>query len=140
MRLITAGPFTGGSRLGGRSFTMPNWCENLLVVWSGGWNEAGEREVYDKADEGISVMLVGSKADIDPDAREVPSDEAQGFANEKGWLYFETSAKLGLHVRDAFYLLACTVMNNLLERDPKNLINTPKLTQTPPSKMAACCS
>ena len=72
-------------------------------------------------------MLIGSKADVDADERQVPNDEAQGFASEKGWLYFETSSKLGLHVRDAFYLLACTVMNRLNERDPKNLINSPKL-------------
>ena len=26
-------------------------------------------------------------------------------------------------MRDAFYLLACTVMNRLLESDPKNLVN-----------------
>ena len=75
-----------------------------------------------------------------PESREVSREEAEAFANERGWLYFEASALSGAHVRDAFYLLACTVMNNLLERDPKNLINTPKLTQTPPSKMAACCS
>ena len=50
--------------------------------------------------------------------------EAAAFAEEHGWLYFETSAKSGYHVRDAFYLLACTVMNRLLESDPKNLINS----------------
>ena len=30
-------------------------------------------------------------------------------------------AVLGLHVRDAFYLLTCEVMNNLIEADPRNL-------------------
>ena len=84
-------------------------------------------EVAEKAEEDVSIMLIGSKADVDADERQVPNDEAQGFASEKGWLYFETSSKLGLHVRDAFYLLACTVMNRLNERDPKNLINSPKL-------------
>jgi hypothetical protein len=56
--------------------------------------------------------------------RQVSTDEAQALADEHGWLYFETSAKSGFHVRDAFYLLACTVMNRLIEKDPKNLINT----------------
>ena len=70
-----------------------------------------------------SVMLVGTKVDIAAEDRQVSTDEAQQFAESHGWLYFETSAKSGVHVRDAFYLLACTVMNKLLESDPKNLIN-----------------
>ena len=49
--------------------------------------------------------------------------EAEAYAESEGWLYFETSAMTGLHVRDAFYLLACTVMNRLNEADPKNMIN-----------------
>ena len=56
-------------------------------------------------------------------ARQVSQEEAQSFSEANGWLYFETSAATGVHVRDAFYLLACTVMNKLLESDPKNLIN-----------------
>ena len=67
--------------------------------------------------------LVGTKCDIDVEERQVAMDEAQAFAEARGWLYFETSAKFGVHVRDAFYLLACTVMNRLNEADPKNLIN-----------------
>ena len=40
-----------------------------------------------------------------------------------GYLHFETSAKSGVMVRDAFYLLACTVMNAKLEADPANAAN-----------------
>ena len=36
---------------------------------------------------------------------------------------FETSAKSGVMVRDAFYLLACEVMNAKLEADPANAAN-----------------
>ena len=66
-------------------------------------------------------------------------EEAQAFAEENGWLYFETSAKSGLHVRDAFYLLACTVMNRLNESDPKNLINNESVGLGAKEKKGGCC-
>ena len=99
-----------------------------------------EGEVEAKAEPEVSVMLVGTKCDIDPEERQVTMDEAQAFAEERGWLYFETSAKIGAHVRDAFYLLACTVMNRLNEADPKNLIHGGvDVSGGKPAKKGGCC-
>lgn len=106
-------------------------ADGVVVVFDVGSRASFERvrtfwmdEIFYKGDPDASIMLVGAKADVPPEARTVPEDEAAAFAEEHGWLYFETSAKSGYHVRDAFYLLACTVMNRLLESDPKNLINS----------------
>jgi len=97
-------------------------------------------EVFFKADPGASVMLVATKMDIAAEDRQVSTEEAREFAESRGWLYFETSAKSGAHVRDAFYLLACTVMNRLLESDPKNLINDKvDIKGKGPSGKAGCC-
>ena len=46
--------------------------------------------------------------------------DGRALAEKLGYLHFETSAKSGVMVRDAFYLLACTVMNAKLEADPAN--------------------
>ena len=61
------------------------------------------------------------QADVPENERMVSDAEAQALADEHGWLYFAASAKSG--VQDAFYLLACTVMNRLIESDPKNILN-----------------
>jgi len=106
-------------------------ADGVIVVFDVGMRSSFNRvntywmdELNFKAGPDASVMLIGSKADVPADERQVSTDEAQALADEHGWLYFETSAKSGFHVRDAFYLLACTVMNRLIEKDPKNLINT----------------
>lgn len=49
----------------------------------------------------ITVMLVGNKCDLES-KRQVPREEAQAFANEKGLSYIETSAKTAVNVDDAF--------------------------------------
>ena len=59
-------------------------------------------------------------------------------ADDEGLLHFETSANTGSHVRDAFYLLTCSIMNRQIEADPKNLINT-NITEGAPPKKSGCC-
>ena len=105
-------------------------ADGVVVVFDVGKRSTFERvqsywmdELFFKADPEVSVLLVGMKADIPEPEREVSDEEAINFAEQSGWLYFSASAKSGLHVRDAFYLLACTVMNRLNESDPKNVLN-----------------
>ncbi len=105
-------------------------ADGVIVVFDVGNRTSFERvrdywldQLALKAEPDVNVMLVGSKVDLAVEARRVGREEAEDFAANHGWLYFETSALSGVHVRDAFYLLACTVMNRMLENDPKNLIN-----------------
>ena len=107
--------------------------ERLATYWKG--------EVDAKASADACVLLVAAKADLPPGERQVRFEEAQALADAHGWLYFETSAKSGVHVRDAFYLLACHLMNRALESDPKNVLNDPSiaLTDERNEKGGGCC-
>ncbi len=62
----------------------------------------------EEADESIGhrvpIIVVGNKTDL-PD-RAVPSDEARGWAESKGFLYMESSAKTGEGVADMFTVLS----------------------------------
>jgi len=106
--------------------------ERLSEHWQG--------EIERKASAEVNIVLVGAKSDVPMEARAVTAEEAQALAVERGWDYFEASAKSGTHVRDAFYLLACNVMNRLLESDPQNAINGPAVPLKPKGgKRAVCC-
>lgn len=52
----------------------------------------------------VPILCVGNKTDL-PD-RAVPSDEAKRWAEDKGFLYMESSAKTGEGVADMFTVLA----------------------------------
>eukprot|EP01064_Diplonema_japonicum_P000232 TRINITY_DN1016_c0_g1_i1.p1 TRINITY_DN1016_c0_g1~~TRINITY_DN1016_c0_g1_i1.p1 ORF type:complete len:205 (+),score=37.07 TRINITY_DN1016_c0_g1_i1:67-681(+) len=63
------------------------------------------------AGEDIVVMLVGNKSDLSyGDQRKVTTQEATQLANDKGMLYFETSAVTGEYVEEAFLKIAKSVM------------------------------
>ncbi|NXE56849.1 RAB25 protein, partial [Casuarius casuarius] len=66
--------------------------------------EAVERwlkELYEHAEAGVVVMLVGNKTDL-AQAREVPAEEARMFADNNGLLFVETSALDCTNVEQAF--------------------------------------
>ena len=65
-------------------------------------------------------------------------EEGEDFAAQHEMLFFEASAKSGAMVRDAFYLLACTIMNAQLESDPKNVVNDP-FAEPAAAKKGGCC-
>jgi hypothetical protein len=48
-----------------------------------------------------NVVLVGHKCDLE-EKRKVTSDQGKKFADENGWLFFETSAKTGINVEETF--------------------------------------
>lgn len=59
------------------------------------------KELYDHAEASIVVMLVGNKSDLAQE-REVPTEEAKMFAENKGLLFIETSALDSTNVEEAF--------------------------------------
>ncbi|KAH3745549.1 serine/threonine protein kinase [Pelomyxa schiedti] len=59
-----------------------------------------QSEVQNLCQEGVAVILVGTKSDLDK--REVSYEEASNFAKQFGMEYCETSAASGFHVEDVF--------------------------------------
>ncbi|VDM03579.1 unnamed protein product [Schistocephalus solidus] len=59
----------------------------------------------------LAIILIGNKADLPADVREVTELEAREFAEENGvHAFMETSAKLGDNVQEAFYEGARTAL------------------------------
>ena len=60
-------------------------------------------EAYEILDEKIPFVLIGNKSDlIDEVGETVDSSEARKFAEDKGSIYIETSAKTGENVEEGF--------------------------------------
>ena len=48
------------------------------------------------------IIIIGNKSDLDEDKREVSYEEGKNFAKNKGYNFYETSAKTGTNVNEAF--------------------------------------
>lgn len=59
-------------------------------------------EILTHADKSIVIMLIGNKADLS-DRREVPTEDAVEYAQQKGLFFSETSALKGDNVESAFF-------------------------------------
>merc|ERR1719401_843614 len=59
--------------------------------------------------EGTDRLLVGNKADCDPQQRKVDAAQGQALADEYGIPFLETSARSGQNVKEAFTQLADAV-------------------------------
>jgi len=56
-------------------------------------------------DSGYIFVVLGNKCDL-AETRQVPTTEAEDFCKENGFQFFETSAKSGFNVQDAFEYIA----------------------------------
>ncbi|MEM2906853.1 MAG: hypothetical protein QW739_02100, partial [Candidatus Odinarchaeota archaeon] len=66
--------------------------------------DAWYRELTEYSGEKIPVVLLGNKVDVE-DQREVSSEQCSLLAKKLGCEYFETSAKTGKNVDQAFLTL-----------------------------------
>lgn len=93
-------------------------------------------ELQRQASPGIVIALVGNKLDLtndgggsgrgdsegdaaegeeSGDARQVETEEAQGYAQEESLLFFETSAKTGYNVTEVFTAIANAIPETSLK-------------------------
>ena len=59
-------------------------------------------EVSQFCPQGVKVIIVGNKSDLEMEAREVDTSEGKKYAEGKGYEFFETSAKHNVKVELAF--------------------------------------
>ena len=48
------------------------------------------------------IIIIGNKSDLGEDKREVTYEEGENFAKSKGYNFYETSAKTGSNIHEAF--------------------------------------
>ncbi|PKA61941.1 Ras-related protein RABF2b [Apostasia shenzhenica] len=63
------------------------------------------QELQSQGNANTVMALAGNKADL-LDARKVPAEEAQAYAQENGLLFMETSAKTAINVNEIFLQIA----------------------------------
>ena len=92
------------------SSTTINVSDGFLMVFSVDNAETFSKinQWLDFIDENIDIkekpiILVGNKVDIDK--REVTNEDGTNLAKQKGMKYFETSAKTGFGIKEAFHQL-----------------------------------
>jgi small GTP-binding protein len=85
------------------------------------------------------IMLVGNKSDLQ-DARDVTFLEASRLAQENGMLFFETSAKTGEGVEDAFVKCSKTIMTRMDEGKfaPNGTGDGTRLSDDPEASSSSC--
>lgn len=86
-------------------------------------------------DSQIIICLVGNKIDQES-KREVTFDQGKKYAEEKGYLFFESSALNGANIEDIF-LQICNKFpksNQQLNKDPSMIL----LKQSEPHKSYCC--
>ena len=81
----------------------------------------------------IPIVLFGNKCDLEN--RQVTKEEAENYAKEKNILYFETSAKNNIGVKEGFEALAIKAYEKL---ENSNNINI-KIKNTKTKKKKKCC-
>lgn len=67
------------------------------------------REILTYAEDGTPIALIGTKSDLES-KREVTREQGEKFAADKGFLFFETSAKTGANIARAVEMLSLEVL------------------------------
>ena len=115
-------------------------ADGIILVYS-----VVEKETFDKINEWIesikeevntsqkAIILVGNKIDIEN--RVITSEEGENFAINNKFKYFETSAKTGVGVKEAFN----TLYDDIFELNKQNLITSNIDLNRDNKKKKKCC-
>ena len=91
-------------------------------------------------DEPIPIIIIGNKIDLE-DARQINKSVAEKFAKDNNYKYFETSAKTGEGVDDAFREIVKQILGRNDKFDDEKGENTVKIEDKKGSveKKKGCC-
>lgn len=90
-------------------------------------------EIQKNADSQVNKILIGNKCDVEDSARAVSREEGEALARQHGFNYFETSARKGLGVNEAFENIARQVVERL-SKEPKEELNPNPIAIDDPNK------
>mmetsp|Transcript_15483 Transcript_15483/g.27462 ORF Transcript_15483/g.27462 Transcript_15483/m.27462 type:complete len:215 (+) Transcript_15483:81-725(+) len=94
--------------------------------------------------EGTNRLLIGNKADCDPDKLAVLPDRGRALAEEFGIPFLETSAKSGLNVQEAFVSIADAVLQRLQSKEASAAGSTSsqvlRLSSKEAGQKRGCCA
>jgi len=97
------------------------------------------KQVEENSDGEVAITLIGNKTDQEK-SREVSYEEGAAFAKEVPCSFFETSAKIGTNIQEAFANLAKQCKDRLLKEEDvsERQKKTIPLLDIRPKKCSAC--
>lgn len=138
--------------IGGRFYKE---AHGILLVYDVSRKETFENlsrwatEVEDRSKRTVKVMLVGNKNDL-ISTKQVSTEEGKQFSQEKKYFFFETSAKTGENVHQAFDVLIKEACQDVIKQEKESeqkefkgirdsLINIKTLPEDNKDKRKKCC-
>lgn len=100
-----------------------------------------DEAIQNSQNPNLRIMVVGMKADVPPEKRQVTEEEGVAWARERGLIYLEVSAKTAYNVEEAFIRTAKTILENF-DSDNESRSANKILLQAPPkpkTSSAECC-
>jgi Ras-related protein Rab-8A len=76
-------------------------------------------EIERNADKHVNKILIGNKSDVEESQRAVSRAEGEKLAADFNMRFFETSAKKGINVADAFECIAKQVVERVSTSGPR---------------------
>mmetsp|Transcript_23846 Transcript_23846/g.42252 ORF Transcript_23846/g.42252 Transcript_23846/m.42252 type:complete len:209 (-) Transcript_23846:139-765(-) len=99
------------------------------------------KDVQSYGEEGVEMVIVGNKVDLDHDKRQVSKAQGRAVADNFNCAFFETSALSGVGVEDAFESLVRLAVSKLPAADDVEQKNDNKadLSTAKTTKKNGCC-